>query len=63
MPTLKEYILVDTESIKIEVYYINQQQHWELQEYKSRDETLQIQSLGLSIPLTDIYEDTGLIHP
>ncbi|WP_394353213.1 hypothetical protein [Paraflavitalea devenefica] len=56
-------MLVDTESIKIEVYYINQQQHWELQEYKSRDETLQIQSLGLSIPLTDIYEDTGLIHP
>lgn len=61
IPSLKEYILVDSESIKIEAYYINQQQHWELQEYSSRENQLLIQTIHLSLPLTAIYEDTGLL--
>lgn len=63
IPTLKEYILVDSESMKIEAWYLNQNNEWELQEYKNRKEVLQIRSIALALSLTDIYEDTGLIHP
>lgn len=61
IPSLKEYILIDSTSIKIEAYYINEGGHWELQEYKSPEELLSIRAIELSLPLTEIYEDTGLL--
>jgi Uma2 family endonuclease len=60
--SLKEYILVDTESILIEIFRLNAQNHWELEEYKSVDQSLEITSLNLSIPMTEIYEGTKLLN-
>lgn len=60
IPTLKEYILVDSESVNIEVFRLNAAGHWELEEYKNVGEELVIPSLGLSIPIQEIYEDTKL---
>jgi len=60
IPTLKEFILVDSESISIEVFYINASGHWELDEYKQLAETLEIRSVGIKIPLTEVYERTRL---
>ena len=62
IPSLREYILVDTESVRIEVFRMNASRHWELEEYKLLDETLTIHAIDLSIPLRDIYSDTKLIH-
>jgi len=62
IPSLKEYILVDSEAIKIEAFYINPNKHWELQEYRQQEALLHIQTIGYSLPLADIYEDTGLIE-
>ena len=61
IPTLKEYILIDSESISVEAFYINQNDHWELKEYRNIIDILWIGSIQLNIPLTDIYEDTELI--
>jgi len=61
IPTLKEYILVDSESLCIEVFRLNAADHWELEEIKSIDKELQIPSLQLSIPLSDIYHNTQLV--
>jgi Uma2 family endonuclease len=61
IPSLREYILVDTESIGIEVFSVNQQKHWELEEFTSPDEVLHIPSLSVSIPLKEIYEGTKLL--
>ncbi len=61
IPTLKEYVLVDTESILVEVFRINQTGHWELEEYKMVDEMLQLNSLSLSVALKDIYMGTKLL--
>ncbi|WP_350340201.1 Uma2 family endonuclease [Paraflavitalea speifideaquila] len=61
IPSLKEYILIDSESVKIESWYINQTSHWELQEYQQPVEHLPIKTIELSIPLVDIYESTGLL--
>lgn len=60
IPTLKEYILVDSEAIGIEVFRLNQTNHWELEEYRNIDNTLEIPSLNISIPLEEIYEGTKL---
>lgn len=60
IPTLREYILVDTDSVRVEVYRINNSGHWELEEYKQLAEQLVIPVLGFSIPLSDIYDRTRL---
>jgi Uma2 family endonuclease len=38
--SLKEYVLVDAESILVEAFRLNEKRHWELEEYKSLDESL-----------------------
>jgi Uma2 family endonuclease len=61
IPTLKEYILVDSESMGIESFRLNSSNHWELEEYKSIDQSLFIASLSVTIPLSEIYDHTQLI--
>ena len=61
VPTLKAYILIDSESITIEAFRINTSGHWELEEYKSLNEILVITAVDLAIPLHDIYEGTKLL--
>ena len=60
IPTLKEYIMVDSESITVECFRLNQNNHWELEEYKSPDQTLAIPTLAININLSQIYEGTKL---
>lgn len=61
IPTLREYILIESETIGIEIFRLNEKNHWELEEYKKVEEILQIPTLQLSIPLLEIYESTALI--
>lgn len=58
--TLKEYILVDSQSIHIEIFRLNATNHWELEEYKDINNNLLIRSINETIPLTDIYEGVKL---
>lgn len=60
IPTLKEFILVDTESISVEVFRLNATNHWELEEYKVVADNLYISALEISIPLSIIYNNTKL---
>ncbi len=60
IPTLKEYILVESELITVEAYRINEKDRWELQEYKSLSDILNIPVVNIQIPLADIYEATKL---
>jgi len=61
IPSLKEYILVDSESINIEAFSINKNNHWELRESRDITDALWIENIQLSIPLKDVYEGTGLL--
>lgn len=54
--TMKEYILVDSQSVRVYAFRINEGGHWELEEYKSMQDTLLIKAIEISISLTDIYE-------
>ena len=60
IPSLKEYIMVDSESVKIEAWHIDADKQWVLEEYKSVDETLRMPTIELSLPLSEIYLDTHL---
>ncbi len=57
IPSLKEYILIDSTQISVEVFTKQDNQHWLLTEYKQMNETLLIQTIGLSLSLGQIYED------
>jgi len=60
IPTLKAYMLIDTEKITVEVFRINLHNHWELQEYKTLQQTVQLPSVGVSLSMKDIYRGTRL---
>ncbi|MEO7121384.1 MAG: Uma2 family endonuclease [Ginsengibacter sp.] len=54
--TLKEYILVDPERIDVEIFRLNENAHWELEEYKSLADTVIIKSIDETLSVSDIYD-------
>jgi Uma2 family endonuclease len=63
IPTLQEYILVDTKTLNVEAFRLNKSKHWELEEYTLLSETLSMPYIGVSIPLAEIYATTKLAAP
>jgi Uma2 family endonuclease len=61
IPTLKEFILIDSESVTVEVFRVNASGHWELEEYKKLNEVLTMPSVGISISLEEIYDSTKIL--
>ena len=60
IPALKDYILVDSESIHIEHFTINKEGLWQLKEYNQFSEKISIMSIGIKLSLGEIYEDSKL---
>ena len=58
--TLKEYILVDSETIHIEVFRLNESNRWELEEYNSVENFLFIKAIDEKIVLSEIYEGVNI---
>lgn len=58
--TLKEYILVDSESIHIEIFRLNESGHWELEEYNSLSDTIVIKAIDETILLSEIYDSVRI---
>jgi Uma2 family endonuclease len=56
IPELREYILIDQYSFKIEQFSKNNQGQWMLTEYETEEDTLSLESLNLQLNITDIYE-------
>jgi Uma2 family endonuclease len=61
IPSLKEYIMVDSEKLHIEAFSVNENGLWELREHKKANEFLEIKTVAISFVLADIYERTRLI--
>lgn len=56
IPSLKEYILIDsTGTVLIEKFSLNHENQWVLQEYKGLHVDLFLKSIGITIPLSEIY--------
>ena len=60
IPALKEYIIVDTKAINVLAFRINDTGHWELEEYKSADDTLLIKAIDVTIGIKEVYEETKI---
>jgi Uma2 family endonuclease len=55
--TLKEYILIDSTSVSIEIYNRQVDNSWILKEFKQPADSFVISTIGLSLFLKDVYED------
>ena len=60
IPALKEYILVDSESIHVEHFAINKDGLWQLKEHNKVAEKIMIESLNIQLLVQDVYEGTKL---
>ena len=60
IPSLKEYILIDSETISVEAFRLNKNLHWELEEYIKPDQFFPLPTIGLLLSLKDIYEGTKI---
>jgi Uma2 family endonuclease len=63
IPTLKEYVLIDSEDIGVEVWNISTDKKWERKEYKTLQQTVQLPTVDVSLSMQDIYRDTSLLKP
>ncbi len=54
--SLKEYMLVDSESIHIEIFRLNENGHWVLEEYNSLTDTVIIKAINETVSLSEIYD-------
>ncbi|MDQ0638501.1 Uma2 family endonuclease [Pedobacter sp. W3I1] len=55
IPSLKEYIMIDSESVLVEAYYIDDEQNWVLHKHEEISDILNLVSMGFDVALTDIY--------
>lgn len=56
IPSLQEYILIDSRKIHLEHYRRNTDNSWTLQEYKIVDASFTIASVAMNVLLNDWYE-------
>ena len=57
--TLKEYILIDSTSISVEIFTRQEDNSWILTEFKQQSDSFTITTISLTLYLKDIYEDVS----
>lgn len=60
LPSLKEYALVDSECVSVEVFTKQSNGKWLLSEYKSLSESALLESIDGALPLVELYEKTEI---
>lgn len=58
--TLKEYILIESESVSVELFIRNPDNTWTLSEFKRLSDNIFISTIKITLQLRDIYEDLSL---
>jgi Uma2 family endonuclease len=62
IPTLREYILADSETVHIELFRLNDRLHWELEEYNNLTDSLSLKSIHAELLLKEIYDGTSFMN-
>lgn len=57
LPSLKEYILIDSRKMLVEKFTKQDNSVWTMHEYKKPEDVLTIVSVGFQMPLSDIYHN------
>ncbi|MGZ5134725.1 MAG: Uma2 family endonuclease [Flavitalea sp.] len=56
---LKEYILIDSTSVSVELFIKQEENSWKLTEFKQLSDSCAITTIDLTLHLKDIYEDVS----
>jgi len=54
--TLKEYVLVDSQKIYVEVLTFQESGKWLLSTYDNLTETVEFESISVKVPMNEIYD-------
>lgn len=60
LPSLQDYILIDSQSEKVVVFHRQSENAWNSQSFEGRANQAYVPSIGLSIPLREIYRNIAL---
>ena len=60
IPSLTDYILIESELIHVEHFAINNAGLWQLKEFNKPNEEVFLETIGVKLPLEEIYEDCNL---
>ncbi|MEL7161071.1 MAG: Uma2 family endonuclease [Bacteroidota bacterium] len=60
LPSVKEYLLVDSQKMDVKSYFRKQDGNWAIQSYWLPEQVLNVRTLGEEISLQEIYEDVVL---
>lgn len=59
LESLREYMLVDTDAVNVEIFRRDASGHWVLYTYAEGEE-IELQSVGLTMPVEAVYEDVAI---
>ena len=59
-PTIKEYVMVDSEEVFVEVHRL-EEGRWTINNFEPGD-TITLECLGVQFPIEDAYEGTSLSY-
>ena len=58
LSSLKEYVLIEQDRYVVDVHYKSENSDlWRITRYEGKDQTLQLQSIGIEISMKDLYDD------
>lgn len=52
----REYVLISQDNTSVETFYKDENDKWEIEDYRSPEDKLLLKSIGLTLTLSDIYK-------
>ena len=62
IPSLKEYYLIDPDTLCVEAFHINARGNWELKEYRNKGDQVHLKAPGVFLSLDTIYEGSRALE-
>lgn len=59
IPSLKEYVLIDSMSFNVEVFHFIAVGDWSFRVYSNLEDVVELQSLNLQLPISQIYQNVS----
>jgi Uma2 family endonuclease len=56
LTSFKEYILINSRRMRIDTFYRETNELWHIRSYYQEDQSVKIQTMGIELPLSLIYE-------
>ena len=56
IPSFREYVLIDSRSIAAQGYYRHDDGRWTIQNHYRRNQSVRFHTLGIEVPLNEIYQ-------